>query len=65
LAWVYVGFAVPAVAAFPFFAWDYVVSLPAFGLYLLGFIQVISLVREKPHCPECGAIAEPIKRARA
>ena len=64
LAWVYAGFGIPAVAAFPFFAWDYVVSLPAYMLYLLGFSQVISILREKPTCPDCGALSEPLRPSK-
>jgi hypothetical protein len=63
LAWAYVALGIPGVVAFPFFAWDYVVSLPGFMLYALGFAQVISILRERPTCPDCGAITEPLPPA--
>ena len=65
LAWVYAGFGVVGIAAFPFFAWDYLVSLPGYMLYLLGFAQVLAILREKPTCPDCGALAEPLRPVKA
>lgn len=65
LAWIYGGFGIIGLAAFPFFAWDYIVSLPGYMLYLLGFAQVLSIMREKPTCPDCGALAEPLRPVKA
>jgi hypothetical protein len=44
------------VPMFPFIAWDYVIALPIFMLYMLGIGPVLLIVREPGVCSECGAL---------
>lgn len=44
------------VPMFPFIAWDYVIALPIFMLYMLGIGPVLLIVREPGVCCECGAL---------
>lgn len=41
---------------FPFIAWDYVIALPIFMLYMMGIGPVLLIVREPGVCCECGAL---------
>jgi hypothetical protein len=47
---------VPFVPLIPIIAADYVVMIPLLMLYMLGAGQVLAILRDPPHCDECGAI---------
>jgi hypothetical protein len=54
------------VPAFPFIAWDYVIALPIFMLYMMGIGPVLMIVRDPGVCCECGAlVANEHRRALA
>ncbi|MEM7151889.1 MAG: hypothetical protein AAF799_03560 [Myxococcota bacterium] len=55
LGWVYVSLLIPIIPILPMAASDYVVSLPLFMGYLLGFGHVLAVLREPAVCDECGA----------
>jgi hypothetical protein len=46
------------VPMFPFIAWDYVVALPIFMLYMMGIGPVLMIVRDPGVCVECGALVQ-------
>ena len=55
LARYYLFIPIPFVPLFPIIGSDYVVMLPLMMAYMLGIGPVLTLVREKPICPVCGA----------
>ncbi len=42
--------------ALPMLASDYAVSLPLIMAYMIGYGQVLSIVRDPPLCATCGAL---------
>lgn len=54
------------VPAFPFIAWDYIIALPVFMLYMLGIGPALMVVRDPGVCCECGAlVSNEHRRAHA
>lgn len=49
----------PFVPVFPIMAADYAVCLPLLMVYLLGVGPVLAILKDPPHCTECGAILRP------
>lgn len=49
---------VPFLPFIPIIAADYVVMLPMLMAYMLGLGQALAILRDPPHCDDCGAIVK-------
>lgn len=48
---------IPFLPVIPMMASDFIICLPGIMVYLLGVGPVLGILRDPPHCGDCGAIA--------
>lgn len=55
---------IPFIPLLPIIASDFAVMIPLTMLYMLGAGSALRFVTEKPQCPGCGALVEPLDAHR-
>lgn len=53
---------VPFLPVIPIIAADFAVMLPMLMIYMLGAGPVLAILRDPPHCDDCGAITKALPK---